>query len=46
MRLPIDLEQLRDVDVSVALRGGETHVAEELLNGAQVGARLQQMRGE
>src|SRR5678815_4335788 len=46
MSLPVDVEQLRDVDVSVSLGGRETHVSEQLLNRAQVGARLQQMRGK
>src|SRR5262249_27934907 len=46
MRLPVDVEQLRDVDVRVSLCRRETHVAQQFLNGAQVGARLQQMGGK
>jgi hypothetical protein len=46
MRLPIDLEKLRHVDVSVPLRGGKTHVPQKFLNGAQIGAGLEQGRGE
>jgi hypothetical protein len=46
VRFPIDVKQLRDIDVRVALRGGQLHVAEQFLNGPQVGACLQQMRGK
>ena len=46
MRLPIHLEQLRGVDVRVALRRRQLHVPEQLLNRAQVGAALQQVRRE
>ena len=46
MRLPIDLEQLRGVDVRVALRGAEARVAEQFLDRSQVGAALKQMGGE
>src|SRR5215813_11153268 len=46
MCLPVDVEQLRDVDVSVSLCGRQTHVPEQFLNRAQVGTRLQQMRGK
>jgi hypothetical protein len=37
---------LRGVDVRVALRGAQPRVAEQLLDGAQVGAGFQQMRRE
>ena len=46
MRLPVHLEQLRRVDVRVALRRAQARVAEQLLDRAQVGAALQQMRRE
>ena len=46
MRFPVRLEQLRDVDVRVALGRAQTRVAEQFLNRAQVGARLQQVRRE
>ena len=44
--LLVDLEQLRGVDVRVALRRAEARVAEQFLNRAQVGAALQQVRRE
>ena len=40
VRLPVHLEQLRGVDVRVALRRAEPRVAEQLLDRAQVGAAL------
>ena len=46
MRLAVDVEQLRGVHVRVALGRRQLHVTEELLDGAQVGASLQQVRGE
>jgi hypothetical protein len=46
MSLPVDLDQLRSVDVCVPLRGGELHVAEEFLDGTQVGATLEQVARE
>src|SRR5262249_3096878 len=46
MCLPVRLQQLRRVEMRVALRGAETRVAEELLNRTQVGPAFQQMRGE
>src|SRR5262245_37949649 len=46
MSLPVDVEQLRDVDVSVSLCRRETHVPKQLLNRAQIGPRLQEMRGK
>src|SRR5206468_6526961 len=46
MRFAIHVQQLRGVDVRVALRRAEARVAQELLNGAQIGAALQQMRRE
>ena len=44
--LPVHLEQLRGVDMRVALRGAEARMAEQFLDRPQVGAALQQMRGE
>ena len=43
MRFLVHREQLRRVDVRVALGRAQTRVAEQLLNGAQIGAALQQM---
>src|SRR5260370_14846362 len=44
--LVVDLHQLADGGVGVLLRGGKRAVAEELLNGAQVGAVGQEMGGK
>ena len=44
MRLAVDIQQLRGVDVRIALRRRQLHVAEQLLDGAQVGTALEQMR--
>src|ERR1043166_793596 len=46
MRLVVGFHQAAEVDVRVALRGREARVAEELLDGAQVGARAEKMGGE
>src|SRR5262245_32829127 len=46
MRLAIDVEQLRRVDVRVALCGRELHVAEQFLNRTKIGAALKQVRRE
>ena len=46
MALLIDRQQMRGVDVRVTLRRAETRVAQQLLNGPQVGASLQQVRRE
>ena len=46
MRPVVDLRQLRGGQLRVALRSGETLVAEQFLNSAQVRAFLQQMRSE
>ncbi len=46
MRFPVDLQQLRRVHVGVALRRAQSRVPEQLLDGAQVGASLQQVRGK
>ena len=46
MALAVHREQLGRVDVRVALRRAETRVAEQLLNRAEVGAALQQVRRE
>src|ERR1019366_7769353 len=46
MRFLIHLEQLRGVHMRVALGGAEARVAEQLLDGAQVGAALEEMRRE
>jgi hypothetical protein len=40
MTLPIHLEQLRRVDVRIALRRADPRVTEQLLNRAQVRAAL------
>ena len=42
----VDHFQLRGGQLRVTLRGGEPFVAEQLLNGSQVGALFQQMRSE
>src|ERR1700677_121679 len=42
----VDLRQLRSRQLRVALRGGEALMAEQLLNGAQVGPLFEQMRSE
>jgi hypothetical protein len=44
MRLPIHIEQLRRVDVRVALRGRQLHMAEQFLDRAQISAALEQVR--
>src|ERR1051325_2186462 len=46
MALFIHLQQLSRVDVGVPLRGAQTRVAEQFLNGTQIGAALEQMRRE
>src|SRR5688500_15066248 len=46
MRLAIHLNQLRRVDMCVALRGAQSRVPQQFLNGAQVGAALQKVRGK
>ena len=46
MRAVIDLAKAFGVDMAVHLRGGEGGVAEELLDGAEVGAAFEQMRRE
>ena len=46
MRFHVDVEELCRVDVRVALSSTQTGVAKQLLNRAQVGAALQQMRCE
>ena len=46
MGLSIDVQQLRRVHVGVSLRRRQLNVPEQLLDRAQVGASLQQMRGE
>src|SRR5215207_2865025 len=43
MGLPVDLEQLCRIDVGVPLRRRQLDVAEELLDGPQIGALLQQV---
>ena len=42
----VGLEQMRAVDLGIALRGREAGVAEQLLDGAQIGAGAEEMRGE
>ena len=44
VRLPIHVQQLRRVDVRVALRGAQARMAEQLLDRPKVGAALQQVR--
>src|SRR5262249_14853216 len=44
--LVIDVHQAPQVDVGVALRGREARVAEQLLDGTQIGAATEQMGGE
>ena len=44
--LVVDGHQVIDVDVSIALRRAEAGVAEHLLDGAQIGALAEQVRGE
>ena len=46
MRPAIDLHQATDVEVGVTLCGREPRVSQEFLNRAQIGTRLEQMRGE
>ena len=46
MRAVVDLRQLRSGELRVTLRGGEALVAEQLLNGAEVGAFFKQMGSE
>src|SRR6266568_740515 len=44
--LVVDLHQPVDADVGIFLGGGERGVAEQLLNGAQVGAAFQHVGGK
>lgn len=46
MKLSMDASQIVAIDVSVDLRGRDIGVTKHLLNGAKVGAALQQMSGE
>jgi len=46
MGFVVDVHELADGGVRVFLRGGEGLVAEEFLNGAEVGAVGEEMRGE
>jgi len=46
MRLAVDRLQLSRVEVCVALGGIEPRMAQQFLNAAQIGAPLQQVRGE
>lgn len=43
MRLLIYIEQILRVDVGVPLRGGETGVAQQLLDGPEVSATLEKV---
>jgi hypothetical protein len=43
MRVTVDVQQLRRVDVGVALGGGQLGVTEQFLNRAEVGAALQEV---
>ena len=44
MGLPVHVEQLRGIDVGIALRGAQSRVAEQFLNHAQIRAALEQVR--
>src|SRR5687768_18413055 len=46
VRLVVDLDELLHGDVRVDLGGGEAGVAEELLYVAEVGAAVEEVRGE
>lgn len=46
MRFVVDVHQLANGSVRVFLRGGKGLVAEELLNGAKIGAVGEKMCGE
>ena len=46
MGVVVDLEHVLDGELGVALSSGEALMAQHLLNGAQVGAFLQQMSAE
>src|SRR5256885_14923313 len=46
VRAVIGVHQPAEVDVRVALRGGEARVTEQLLDGAQVGARPEEVGRE
>src|SRR5690348_13543541 len=46
MRLVIDLLESFDRRMSIHLRGGQRGVPQKLLNGAKIGARIQQVRRE
>src|ERR1700674_2059309 len=46
MRLVVNIHQLANGGVGVLLRGGQRLVAKKLLNGAEVGAIGEEMRGE
>ena len=42
----VGVQQLRGVHVGVALRRAEARVTKEFLDGAQIGAGFEQVRGE
>jgi hypothetical protein len=42
----VGLEQMLAVDLGIALGGREARMAEQLLDGAEIGAGAEQMRGE
>jgi hypothetical protein len=46
VRLSIRLDELRGVDVRIALRRGEASVAEQFLNGPQVRSPLEEVGGK
>jgi len=46
MRLIVDVHHVLDGELGVALRGGQALVAEEFLDGAQVGSLFQHVRAE
>ncbi len=45
MSLVVDRHQIGQRDLRVLLRGGEARVAQQFLDGAQIGAIGQQVRG-
>ncbi len=43
MRLIVDLHELFDADVGILLGGGKAGVAQQFLDAAKIGTRIQQM---
>ena len=46
MRVAVHVTSRFVLDVSINLGGGQRNVTEQLLDGAQIGAAFEQMRGE